>query len=244
VPGGWRRVTAGDGQGGEGHKRRAATKRVPSARRRLRPDERERLIVAEAVRFFSEVGFEGHTRDLARRLNITQPLLYRYFPSKEALIDRVYNEVYVNRWKPSWETLVEDRSQPLEQRLIAYYRDYARTVLDPAWIRIFLFAGLKGGVLNARFLDMVRERIFTRVIREIRFDRKLPMPPEWPLTEIEYELVWGLHASIFYMGIRKWIYGLPIPDAIDPIIDAKVTAFLDGMPRVLGQLEPAHAVKP
>lgn len=224
---------------GEGPKQRAAAKDAAPARRRLRPDERERLIVAEAVRFFAEVGFEGHTRDLARRLNITQPLLYRYFPSKDALIDRVYQEVYVNRWKPSWETLIEDRTQPIKQRLIAYYRDYARTILDPAWIRLFLFAGLKGGRLNVRFLEMVRERIFARVIREIRFDRGLPMPPEWPITEIEYELVWGLHASIFYIGIRKWIYGLPIPEEIDPIVDAEVTAFLEGIPQVMRQLDRA-----
>jgi AcrR family transcriptional regulator len=207
-------------------------------RRRLPPDERERLIVAEAVRFFAEVGFEGHTRDLARRLNITQPLLYRYFPSKEALIDRVYQEVYVNRWNPAWETLIEDRAQPLKQRLTSYYRDYARTILHPEWIRVFLFAGLKGGNLNARLLDMVRERIFTRVIREIRIDRGLPMPPAFPFTETEYELVWGLHASIFYIGIRKWIYGLPIPEDIDAMIDAKVTAFLEGVPRVMESLVP------
>ncbi|MBI3517043.1 MAG: TetR/AcrR family transcriptional regulator [Proteobacteria bacterium] len=223
-----------DRAGGKGGRAKAV-----SGRRRLPPDERERLIVAEAVKFFAEVGFEGHTRDLARRLNITQPLLYRYFPSKEALIDRVYQEVYVNRWNPAWEALIEDRTQPLAQRLIAYYRDYARTILDPAWIRIFLFAGLKGGRLNARFLDMVRERIFTRVIREIRVDRGLPLPPELPFTEIEYELVWGLHASIFYIGIRKWIYGLPIPDDVNPIVDAKVTAFLEGVPAVMRQLAAA-----
>ncbi|MEJ0069336.1 MAG: TetR/AcrR family transcriptional regulator [Pseudomonadota bacterium] len=200
----------------ERDKRKRGAGSAAPRRRRLPPDERERLIVAEAVRFFAEVGFEGHTRDLARRLNITQPLLYRYFPSKEALIDRVYQEVYLNRWNPAWETLIEDRAQPLRQRLIAYYRDYARTILHPEWIRIFLFAGLKGGRLNARLLDMVRERIFTRVIREIRIDQGLPLPPELPFTEIEYELVWGLHASIFYIGIRKWIYGLPIPDDIRP----------------------------
>lgn len=217
--------------------RAGAAATTPPTRRRLRPDERERLIVAEAVKFFAEVGFEGHTRDLARRLNITQPLLYRYFPSKEALIDRVYQEVYVNRWKPDWETLIEDKTQPLRQRLIAYYRDYARTILQPEWIRIFLFAGLKGGDLNARLLDMIRERIFTRVIREIRLDQGVPMPPEFPLTEIEYELVWGLHASIFYIGVRKWIYGLPIPDDVEPIVDAKVTAFLEGVPTVMRQLE-------
>ena len=222
----------------ERRKRARPARDAALPRRRLPPDERERMIVAEAVRFFAEVGFEGHTRDLARRLNITQPLLYRYFPSKEALIDRVYQEVYVNRWNPAWEALLEDRRQPLKQRLLTYYRDYARTVLDPEWIRIFLFAGLKGGSLNARLLDMIRERIFTRVVREIRVDRGLPLPPGVPFTETEYELVWGLHASIFYIGIRKWIYGLPIPDDIDAMIDAKVTAFLEGVPRVVEGLVP------
>ena len=64
-------------------------------RRRLPRKEREKLIVDEAVKFFAEVGFEGQTRALAQRLGVTQPLLYRYFPDKEALIDRVYREVFL-----------------------------------------------------------------------------------------------------------------------------------------------------
>ncbi len=55
------------------------------------------MIVREAVSFFAEHGFEGQTRELARRLGITQPLLYRYFPDKAALIDRVYREVFLDR---------------------------------------------------------------------------------------------------------------------------------------------------
>jgi AcrR family transcriptional regulator len=50
-------------------------------RTRLPRDTREQLIVKEAVRFFAEFGFGGRTRELARRLGVTQPLLYRYFPS-------------------------------------------------------------------------------------------------------------------------------------------------------------------
>ena len=74
-----------------------------SARKRLQPFDRERLIVEAAVRFFAENGFEGQTRKLAASLGITQPLLYRYFPSKEALIERVYQEVFIGRWNPDWE---------------------------------------------------------------------------------------------------------------------------------------------
>ena len=63
-------------------------------RRRLSPTVREQQIVDEAIQFFAEVGFGGRTRELAKRIGITQPLLYRYFPTKEELIDRVFDEVF------------------------------------------------------------------------------------------------------------------------------------------------------
>src|SRR5579872_2701401 len=53
APGGRRGVTNANRDDGEGGKRRTAGKDAGRTRRRLRPDERERLIVAEAVRFFS-----------------------------------------------------------------------------------------------------------------------------------------------------------------------------------------------
>ena len=45
-------------------------------------EARERQIVEGAVAYFAEVGLDGQTRELARRLGITQPLLFRYFPTK------------------------------------------------------------------------------------------------------------------------------------------------------------------
>ena len=55
-------------------------------RQRLSPPERERLIVDEAILFFAEVGLAGQTRELAQRLGVTQPLIYRYFPTKHDFI--------------------------------------------------------------------------------------------------------------------------------------------------------------
>jgi AcrR family transcriptional regulator len=207
---------------------------APAApRRRLPPGEREALIVAEAVRFFAENGFGGQTRELAARLGITQPLLYRYFPTKEALIERVYQEVFVGLLKQEWEALLDDRRIPFEERMIRFYKAYSKRILTYEWVRLFTFAGLKGLDLNARFLDMLRRRIFARVIREMRLAYGLPTVDEVPATELEYELVWGLHAGIFYIGVRKWIYGLPIPRNLDRMIVAKVKAFLEGTPRAV-----------
>src|SRR3984893_14769207 len=68
---------------------------LPKRRRRLDPEDREREILDGAVAFFPEVGFDGGLRDLAKRLGITHQNLFRYFPTKEALIESVYKEVYL-----------------------------------------------------------------------------------------------------------------------------------------------------
>ena len=81
-----------------------ATKKAPAKKaptpvsNRLSGPEREKHIALEAVHYFAEVGFGGDTRELAKRLGVTQSLLYKYFPNKEALINRVYEEVYLGRW--------------------------------------------------------------------------------------------------------------------------------------------------
>jgi AcrR family transcriptional regulator len=205
-------------------------------RKRLPRAERERLIAREAVLFFCEVGFDGKTRELAKRLGITQPLLYRYFPSKDALIERVYQEVYLNRWNPQWEELLDDRTRPLRERMVAFYRDYANAILTYEWIRIWMFSGLKGMDLNARYLTLLRDRIYARVIRELRHEHGLPPPEKIAITEMEFEIVWGLHASIFYIGIRKWIYGLAIPDDTGAVVEELAVTFLDGAPNVMAKL--------
>jgi AcrR family transcriptional regulator len=203
-------------------------------RTHLPRDTREQLIVREAVRFFAEFGFGGRTRELARRLGVTQPLLYRHFASKAALIDRVYKEVYLNRWKPEWEWLLDDRSIPLPERLTRFYQDYARTILSYEWTRIFLFSGLTGTSINRRYLKLVRERIIPRVVREVRRAYGLPHRVGQSRADADVELVWGLHASIFYIGIRKWVYGMPVSGDLDRLVAQKVRSFLEGFPRTVG----------
>lgn len=95
--------------------------------RRLLPEEREQQIVDKAIEHFTRNGFGGSTRDLARQIGVTQPLLYRYFESKEALIERVYNEVF--QWRPDWDRQITDRSMPLTERLHAFYLDYSSVIL-------------------------------------------------------------------------------------------------------------------
>lgn len=202
--------------------------------RRLAPEARERQIVEKAIEHFATHGFSGSTRELARQIGVTQPLLYRYFPSKEALIDRVYDEIYT--WNPEWEKLIADRAVPLQERLVAFYRAYAQTILRREWIRTFIFAGLSREGFNTRYLSRLRERVFLPVLRELRHEYALATPTSETQRNAEIELVWSLHASIFYFGVRKWVYGLPVPDDLDTEIERLIDAFLNGTPAALKQL--------
>lgn len=206
------------------------------ARRRLPPAERERQIVEGAIRYFAEVGFEGQTRELARRLGVTQPLLFRYFPTKDDLIDRVYEEVYLSRWKDEWPHGLKDRALPLEERLVRYYEDYAASIFTYEWVRIFMFSGLKGEPINKRYLEIVREKILNVICVELRHDLDLPDVSTVPITKDEIDVMWSLQGSIFYVGVREWAYQEPSPDQLSDYIRRTVRTFLGGVGPVMRDL--------
>lgn len=203
-----------------------ATDNDPQRRRlRLPRKQREKLIVDEAVRFFAEVGFEGQTRALATRLGVTQPLLYRYFPDKDALIERVYEEVFLAGWDPAWATLLADRSRPLADRMIGFYRGYTQANFSYERMRLFLFAGLKDEVIARRYLAFTRENLFIPVAREIR--AMAGMPTDEPTREAEIDYVAGLHGAIGFVGLRHWVFQAPV-DNIDAIVEGLITTFVKG----------------
>ncbi|MBY0258078.1 TetR/AcrR family transcriptional regulator [Methylobacterium sp.] len=199
-----------------------------AGRRRLPAAQRERQIVEAAAQFFAEHGLAGQTRELAREIGITHSAIFRYFPTKEALLDRVYDHVYVQRWNPAWDGLVQDRSQTLEARILRFYREYAEKIFDYVWVRIFVFSGLKGYDIAPRYLAIIRDRVIHPICAEMRTDLNLPPPETVPLTERETEAAWALHGKVFYLAIRKFVYGWPIPDDLSQVIADDVGAFLRG----------------
>src|SRR5450755_239774 len=200
--------------------------------KRLSPDDRRQEFVAKATEFFSEQGFGGGTRDLARRLGVTQPLLYRYFPSKDDLIKEVYRTVYLEPLDTGWERLLTDRSRPLRDRLQEFYHAYTNVIFTRKWLRIYLYSGLKGLDINRWYVGVVRDKILTRIIRECRHEAG--MPAHTKPTTSELEIAWVFHSGIFYYGVRKYIYESPVLEDKEKMIGDAVDAFLAGFERVFG----------
>jgi AcrR family transcriptional regulator len=208
--------------------------------RRLSPDERRREFVAKATEFFSEEGFGGGTRALARRLGVTQPLLYRYFPSKDDLIKEVYRTVYLDPLETGWEKLLTDRSRPLHDRLLEFYRTYTDAIFTRKWLRIYLYSGLKGLDINRWYVGMVKDKILTRIIRECRHEVGLAVQSK--PSSAELELAWVFHGGIFYYGVRKYIYESPVLEDKERIISDALDVFLAGFARIAETSEDIRRV--
>jgi AcrR family transcriptional regulator len=213
----------------------------PKRGRRLEPEDREREIVDGAVAFFAEVGFDGGLRDLAKRLGITHQNLFRYFPTKEALIERVYKEVYLNRWQPEWEAVLHDSSQPLENRLIRFYESYLPAIFRYDWVRIFVFAGLKGVGISQRYLNLIQKKVVEPLGIELRRVAGVSEDPEHALSADELEIAWSLHGELFYLAVRRWVYGMKTPDDLRPLIRTAVIRFLKGAPAAMRDLDQKAA---
>ena len=210
-------------------------------RQRLAPADRKRQIVEGAVRYFAEVGFDGGTRELARRLDVTQPLIYRYFPSKEDLIQAVYQEVYLTRWRPEWERELADPATPIRDRLITFYTRFTAAVFTPEWIRIYLFAGLRGLEMNQWWISFVEEHLLRRLAEVLRREHALPSVETQPVGPGELELYWLFHGGIFYYGQRREVYGHVSGVALPAFIATSVDALLNGLPAALARLLDAGA---
>lgn len=192
------------------------------------PAQRERQILEGAISFFSEVGFSGQTRELSRRIGITQPLLYRYFSSKQVLIERVYDHIFLGRWNPQWVTLIQDQKLPLRERLIEFYRQYAAATYQPEWIRIYIYAGLADTGLNKRYLDLIERELLSALCLELR----RYCGHEDTSSKVSYEEVefaWSLHGGMFYYAVRHFIFGVDIH--VDFMTNAALVLdnFLDGV---------------
>jgi len=193
-----------DAMGNPGASQPVADPGGSRAARRLDPDTRREQILDEATRFFAERGFEAQVAELAGRLGISEALIFRYFRTKQALIEAVYERVFIGRWSESWIVDLADRAVPVRVRIVNFFIAYLDAVDDPQWIRIAMYAALAGERMPVAFGARERvERLQMMILAELRAAGVLDDDHEQ--ESLQWELVLHLYASVLYLLLRKHV---------------------------------------
>ena len=200
---------------------RQRAKRLPAA-------ERKAVILRESALFFAREGFAASTRDLADQLGVRQALLYKYFPSKEALLEAIFEDVLSVHWLMEWSKVLSDYSLSLDERLAQFYIAHLENE-DGIGLRLFLRAALDGWVLPKRRLALVKEKLVSPMIADMRREANLSGYETVPLMCGEFELAMMLHGSIIFHSMRAHIYGGDnIPADTSTVVRLYVSTFLLG----------------
>jgi AcrR family transcriptional regulator len=207
---------------------------------RLPADQRKALILARASDFFAEYGLTAQTRPLAAACGVTQRLLYRYFPSKAALLAAVYGDAIVAPFKAVWLVQMKDRRQPLEGRLFALYRSYYREVLTRKWLRLFLYASLAEVTMAPDYNQAIVLEMLETVVAETAREQGLAVPRQ---RKTVHEIGWILHGAVVHFAIRRHLYGTSQEADEDSVLRLQVRSFIAGFAAALDAAKSGVARK-
>lgn len=201
-------------------------------------------IISGAREFFAEHGLSAQTRELSSYLGITQPLLYRYFPSKDALIKRILAETFEKHWNDSWTQLISETAIPVFERYKQFYMEYNRTILTRDWVRLLMHSELKNFYYGRKIIAKIRSDIFIPLCAELRLHYDYPPAQDFPMTKAEFELLLEMHGMVYYNSIRRHIYALKYVIKIEPLLE-NIVFFLDQTyPHLLANIFPGHRPAP
>jgi len=192
---------------------------------RMSPQDRRRQILEQAADFFSEYGLTAQTRGLAAACGISQRLLYRYFPTKEALLEEVYRAAIVGPFKAVWFAELSDRGMPLEKRLIRFYDDYFSTVFTNRWLRLFMYSSLADVGMAPNYTSSMILQLLEIVVAEAGREQGITVPAD---TDLQHEIGWALHGALSHYAIRRHLYNFPQKVDQATIVGIHVAQFLGG----------------
>jgi TetR/AcrR family transcriptional regulator len=138
-------------------------------RRVINRDRLEADIATEAVRVFAECGYEGASvATIAENVGLSKQNLMYYFPTKQALYQRVLDDV-LDEWLARMDNIAEPDGEPAE-----VLRAYIKAKLDfsrehPWGSRLYAMEVISGAALYG---EQIRERVVPLVRKDIEvFER-------------------------------------------------------------------------
>ena len=174
--------------------------------KRLKARERKATILAVAKVLFSDKGYHGVSVDeIARRLTVSPAILYRHFPSKEALYEEVLNTIACKR--ESYVEAVVNSDGSFADVLRKITRIYIESVShDPDYLRMEMQSALEGSDATRQFFEN-RWRPFTDFIeyslKELIANKTIePVNEQFAAMAFQGMLRETLYAKCIYRSAR------------------------------------------
>lgn len=202
---------------------------------RMNSEDRRRQILEKAADFFSEYGLTAQTRGLAAACGISQRLLYRYFPTKEALLDEVYRSAIAGPFKAIWFAELVDRQIPLERRLVRFYKDYFTTIFTSRWLRLFMYSSLADVGMAPNYTSAMVLQLLEVIVLEAAHEQGVVIAAN---KDLQHEIGWTLHGALSHYAIRRHLYGFPQHVAEDAVVAIQVAQFLGGFRAAVAAAAP------
>jgi AcrR family transcriptional regulator len=196
--------------------------------KRMAAGDRCEQILHGAMELFAEKGFRGATtREIARHLGISEALMFKYFPSKEAL----YRAIIQKKTDGSEEMFFpKEAIQAKDDRQV--FRSVASYLIsknseDPTFMRLIQYGALEGHELSKIFFEthaMERTKLLSKYIRQ-------------RIKEKAFKKVPPLLAARAFMGmILHYVQSQEIYDlkkffhfSQKKVVDTFVDTFLNGL---------------
>ena len=220
---------------GVDHRGAAARRRKPKSsappRLRLAARDRRTQILAAALEIFAEQGFHGtRTRDLARRAGVSEALVFRHFPTKEALIRAILDLVGFEARIQMMETHLT--RLPPRQALVALAEQFLTQLRDrPGVFRVVFFGIMETPHLATEFykkflsrLLALETRLFERAFAE-RGGGRLAAPPG---ARVDAGIVArSFHGSLLFYNLAGAVARIePLPRDPKALAEAIVSVYL------------------
>ena len=188
----------------------------PTSSPRLSAGERRQQLLETALNVFSRKGFRGTTtKEIAAAAGVTEAMVFRHFPSKEALYHAVLDYRHESAEMQEWQAQTKDCMDRDDDAGLLHC--IARKILeghrrDPRMYRLLLFAALEGHEEGLAYNRQMSVPIYQHLTEYVKRRQK-----EGKLLDFDAGLILiaisGM-ATQFATVTRMFGFDCPIPDSV------------------------------
>lgn len=196
---------------------------------RMQGTDRRQQLIETALDVFSRKGFDGATtKEIAAAAGVTEAVIFRHFPTKQALYSAVVqarsDSGEMEKWLADMKSLTDKNDDE------GLFREIARSILqcyreDPRHERTMLYAALEGQqqmlIEHRRFSLPIKQLLVEYVSRRQKEGALRPGPP--------IAVIMAIVGMAAHHGMMTSFFGFDLQIADEEAIDSFVRILMNGV---------------